>query len=69
MRIGVFVSETWGEPSPIDEVRLRARQVEAAGLAAGWLPYLPWALDSLAALQAAGEVTEKVEPGTAVLPI
>jgi F420-dependent oxidoreductase-like protein len=68
MRIGVFISETWGDPSPIDEVRLRARQVEAAGLAAGWVPYLPWALDSLAAVQAAGEVTERIELGSAVIP-
>jgi len=68
MRIGVFVSETWGDPSSIDEVRHRARQVEASGLAAGWVPYLPWALDSLAAVQAAGEVTDRIELGTAVVP-
>jgi F420-dependent oxidoreductase-like protein len=68
MRVGVFVSETWGDPSPIEEIRLRARQAEAAGLRAGWVPYLPWALDSLAAVQAAGEVTERIELGTAVIP-
>ena len=60
MRIGVFVSETWGDPSPIDEIRLRARRVEAAGLPAGWVPYLPWALDALAAVQAAGRLEPRV---------
>ena len=52
MRIGVFVSETWGNPSSVEEVRLRARQVEAAGLPSGWVPYLPWSLDALGAIQA-----------------
>ena len=68
MRIGVFVSETWGDPSPIGEIRERARLAEAAGLASGWVPYLPWSLDALSAVQAAGEVTERLELGTAVIP-
>ena len=68
MRIGVFVSETWGDPSPIDEVRERAQRAESAGLASGWVPYLPWSLDALCAVQAAGEVTQRIELGTAVIP-
>jgi len=68
MRIGVFISETWGDPSPVDEIRERASAVEAAGLSAGWVPYLPWALDALSAVQAAGEVTHTIELGTAVVP-
>ncbi len=55
MRIGVFVSETWGNPSNLPEVRARARQAEEFGFASGWIPYLPWSLDALVALQAAGE--------------
>ena len=68
MRIGVFVSETWDSGSDIDEIRVRARSAEQHGLASGWVPYLPWSLDALASLQAAGEVTQRIELGSAVIP-
>ncbi len=68
MRVGVFVSETWDAASPLSEVRERAQRAEALGLASGWVPYLPWALDALASLQAAGEVTRRIELGSAVIP-
>ncbi len=68
MRIGIFVSETWDAASPIDEVRERARAAEQIGLASAWVPYLPWSLDALASVQAAGEVTTAIELGTAVVP-
>lgn len=68
MRIGIFVSEAWGASSPIDEVRDRARRAEALGFPSGWVPYLPWSLDALAVMQAAGEATERIEIGSAVIP-
>ncbi|MBW2361711.1 MAG: LLM class flavin-dependent oxidoreductase [Deltaproteobacteria bacterium] len=68
MRIGVFVSETWGDPSDLAEVRARARRAEELGFASGWIPYLPWSLDALVALQAAGEATSRIELGTSVIP-
>jgi CheY-like chemotaxis protein len=68
MRIGVFVSETWNGASDLSEVRRRARQAQEQGFASGWVPYLPWSLDALASLQAAGEVTSHLELGTAVIP-
>ena len=68
MRVGIFVSETWGPASAIDEVRDRTRRAEALGYASAWVPYLPWSLDALASIQAAGEVTEQIELGTAVIP-
>ena len=68
MRIGIFVSETWESASPIGEVRERARAAEELGFASGWVPYLPWSLDALSSLQAAGEVTRAIELGTAVVP-
>ncbi len=68
MQIGIFVSETWGDASGVAEVRQRARRAEALGFGAGWVPYLPWSLDALAAVQAAGEATERIELGTAVVP-
>ena len=68
MRIGVFVSETWDAPSSVAEVRERARRAEEHGLASGSVPYLPWSLDALASVQAAGEATSRIELGTAVIP-
>ena len=68
MRVGVFVSETWGEPSDLEEVRARASQAEQMGFESAWVPYLPWSLDALVALQAAGSVTERMELGSAVIP-
>jgi 5,10-methylenetetrahydromethanopterin reductase len=68
MLLGIFVSETWDAASPIDEVRERARAAEQLGLASAWVPYLPWSLDALASLQAAGDVTRAIELGTAVVP-
>src|SRR5262245_312422 len=68
MNVGIFISETWDEASTADEIRVRARAAEAAGLASGWAPYLPWSMDALAALQIAGEVTRRIELGSAVVP-
>jgi len=68
VRTGIFVSETWDEGSSIDEVRWRAREAEALGFDSAWVPYLPWSLDALSSVQAAGEVTRTVELGTAVVP-
>ncbi|MCH2169197.1 TIGR03564 family F420-dependent LLM class oxidoreductase [Myxococcota bacterium] len=68
MRVGVFVSETWGEPSDLEQVRVRARQAEQMGFDGAWVPYLPWSLDALVALQAAGAVTQRLELGSAVIP-
>jgi len=68
VQIGIFVSETWDGASPIEEVRERARIAEQIGLASAWVPYLPWSLDALASVQAAGEVTHAIELGTAVIP-
>jgi F420-dependent oxidoreductase-like protein len=68
MQIGIFVSETWGNGSTIDEIRERARRAESLGFASGWVPYLPWALDALTSVQAAGDATSEIELGTAVIP-
>ncbi len=68
MHVGIFISETWDAASPIDQVRTRATRAEALGYPSGWVPYLPWSLDALACVQAAGEVTTQMELGTAVIP-
>lgn len=68
MRIGIFVSETWGAGSSLDEIRVRARQAEALGYPSAWVPYLPWSLDAITSMQAAGEATSTIEVGSAVIP-
>ena len=68
MRVGVFVSETWGAPSTVAQVQARAAQAEQLGFHSAWTPYLPWSVDALAAIQAAGTVTERIELGTSVVP-
>lgn len=68
MRSGIFISETWDEASSIDELRSRARSAETLGIEHGWVPSLPWSLDALASVQAAGEVTTSLGLGTAVIP-
>jgi F420-dependent oxidoreductase-like protein len=66
--MGIFVSETWDDPSSLGEVRSRALLAEGLGFESGWVPYLPWSLDALTSVQAAGEATERIELGTAVIP-
>tara|TARA_B110000444_G_scaffold259689_1_gene304286 strand:- start:1167 stop:2090 length:924 start_codon:yes stop_codon:yes gene_type:complete len=68
MRIGVFISETWGPASNLDQVRDRARQAEKMGFASGWVPYIPRSLDALISLQAASSITTNIELGSAVIP-
>ena len=45
-----------------------AVRAEALGFVGAWLPYLPWAPDAMAAMQAAGEATSRIELGSAVIP-
>jgi len=68
MRIGIFVSDTGGERTGVEELRRRARWVEEHGIASAWVPHIPWSLDGLTALVLAAEVTERIELGTAVMP-
>lgn len=68
MRVGIFVSETWGPGSTIEEIRDRAVRAEALGYGSAWVPYLPWAPDAMASMQAAGQATSRIEVGSAVIP-
>ncbi len=68
MRIGIFVSETWGPASTLDEIRARAVRAEELGYPSAWVPYLPWSLDALTSMQTAGEATSRIEVGSAVIP-
>jgi F420-dependent oxidoreductase-like protein len=68
MQIGVFIGDAGGESTGVDALRANARDAEARGLATGWVPHIPWSLDSLTALALVGPETERIELGTAVIP-
>src|SRR6478735_6318351 len=68
MRIGLFISDVSGEQTTIDELLANARSAEALGFTTGWVPHIPWSLDGLTALALAGQVTNRIELGTAVMP-
>lgn len=68
MRIGIFVSDTGGERTGVEELQRRARWVEEQGFTSAWVPHIPWSLDGLTALVLASQVTERIELGTAVMP-
>ena len=68
MKIGIFVSDTGGERTGVDELQQRARWVEENGFTSAWVPQIPWSLDALTALALAATVTERIELGTAVVP-
>jgi 5,10-methylenetetrahydromethanopterin reductase len=68
MRIGVFIGDASGARTSVDELLAAARTAEARGFTTGWVPHIPWSLDGLTALALAGEVTRRIELGTAVMP-
>ena len=68
MRIGVFIGEVSGARTTVDDLLVAARDAEARGFASGWVPHIPWSLDALTALALAGQVTTRIELGTAVVP-
>jgi 5,10-methylenetetrahydromethanopterin reductase len=68
VRVGVFISETTGERTPVDQLVANARDAESRGLATGWVPHIPWSLDALTALAVVARETSTIELGTAVVP-
>jgi F420-dependent oxidoreductase-like protein len=68
MRLGIFIGDAGGERTSVDELLAGARQAEELGFATGWVPHIPWSLDGLIALSLAGQVTSRIELGTAVMP-
>ena len=68
MRIGVFIGDVSGARTSVDELLAAARDADERGFATGWVPHIPWSLDGLTALALAGQVTNRIELGTAVMP-
>src|ERR1700712_1785969 len=68
MRLGIFIGDAGGGRTSVNELLAGARQAEELGFATGWVPHIPWSLDGLTALALAGQVTNRIELGTAVMP-
>lgn len=70
MRIGVMLGPERGRyRGKVDRLRADARWAEEAGLASVWIPQIPDEFDALTAATLVGLETERIEIGTAVVPI
>jgi 5,10-methylenetetrahydromethanopterin reductase len=70
MRIGAMIGPERGRyATKIDRLRADARWAEEAGLASVWIPQIPDELDALTAATLVGAETNRIEVGTAVVPV
>ncbi|HMQ25529.1 MAG TPA: TIGR03564 family F420-dependent LLM class oxidoreductase, partial [Acidimicrobiales bacterium] len=70
MRIGVMVGPERGRyATKVARLRADATWAEEAGLASVWVPQIPDEFDAMTAAALIGDVTDRVEIGTAVVPI
>ncbi len=70
MRIGIMVGPERGRyASKVDRLRRDGRWAEEAGFATVWVPQVPDEFDALTAAALIGAETERIEIGTAVVPV
>ena len=70
MRIGVMVGPERGRyATKVERMLADARWAEDAGLSAVWIPQVPDDFDALTAAALIGASTERIEIGTAVVPV
>jgi F420-dependent oxidoreductase-like protein len=70
MRIGIMIGPDRGRyREKVPRMVAGAVAAEAAGFDSVWVPQIPSDFDALTAITLMGQVTERVELGTAVLPI
>ena len=70
MRIGVMIGPERGRyATKVERLRRDARWAEDAGFATIWIPQIPDEFDALTAAAVIGAETERIEIGTAVVPI
>jgi len=70
MRLGVMVGPERGRyATKVDRLRADARWAEEAGLSSVWVPQIPDEFDALTAATVIGIETERIEIGTAVVPV
>lgn len=68
MRLGTFITDTNPNAAGFDEIIAAAQWAEGAGLASGWVPYVPWSYDAMVTLALVARETATLELGTAVVP-
>ena len=70
MRIGLMVGPERGRyATKVERMRSDARWAEDAGLSTVWIPQIPDEFDALTAVALVGDSTERIEIGTAVVPV
>lgn len=70
MRIGVMVGPDRGRyADKVRQMQSDARWAEEAGFTSVWIPQMPDEFDALTAAALVGVATERVEVGTAVVPV
>jgi F420-dependent oxidoreductase-like protein len=70
MRIGLMIGPERGRyRTKVGRLQADARWAEEAGLATVWIPQIPDEFDALTAATVVGVVTDRIEIGTAVVPI
>lgn len=70
MRIGVMVGPERGRyDTKVDRLRADGRWAEEAGFASVWVPQIPDEFDALTAAALIGAETNRIEIGTAVVPV
>ncbi len=70
MQVGVMIGPERGRyATKVERLRADARWAEEAGVSSVWIPQIPDDFDALTAATLVGEVTSRVEVGTAVVPI
>ena len=70
MKIGVMIGPEWGDTAR--KVRRLLEEIawaESAGLPSAWVPQVPSDLDALQMVSLLGMNTERIELGTAVVPL
>jgi F420-dependent oxidoreductase-like protein len=68
MRFGIFVSETSGRRTTVEELVANVQRAERLGFASAWLPHVPWSLDAMVAAGLLAVTTDRITLGTAVVP-
>src|SRR5262245_2903592 len=70
MRIGMMIGPERGRyRGKVERLRADARWAEEAGLASAWIPQIPDEFDALTAVALCGGATQRIELGTAVVPV
>ena len=70
MRIGVMIGPERGRyASKVERLRRDATWAEEAGFSTIWIPQIPDEFDALTAAAVIGAATERIEIGTAVVPV